>query len=151
MSCLNIIIHIIICEILQIFSLNSPICNYQLFVRHDSRSNGLEENSQDEQISSKRFRTSDDIETTGSLGTPPDRSVGSGEGVGSNGDGDGIIKTKKTKGRVKISMEYIPNKLRRYTTFSKRKSGIMKKVRNSSIELYLIYKLIFNFWNLQIK
>jgi len=35
---------------------------------------------------------------------------------------------KKTKGRVKIKMEYIGNKLRRYTTFSKRKTGIMKKV-----------------------
>lgn len=35
---------------------------------------------------------------------------------------------KKTKGRVKIKMEYIDNKLRRYTTFSKRKTGIMKKV-----------------------
>uniref|UniRef100_A0A915C9M2 Serum response factor homolog n=1 Tax=Parascaris univalens TaxID=6257 RepID=A0A915C9M2_PARUN len=34
---------------------------------------------------------------------------------------------KKTKGRVKIKMEYIGNKLRRYTTFSKRKTGIMKK------------------------
>ncbi|VDN54487.1 unnamed protein product [Dracunculus medinensis] len=30
-------------------------------------------------------------------------------------------------GRVKIKMEYIGNKLRRYTTFSKRKTGIMKK------------------------
>ena len=37
---------------------------------------------------------------------------------------------KKTKGRVKIKMEYIENKLRRYTTFSKRKTGIMKKVSN---------------------
>ena len=36
---------------------------------------------------------------------------------------------KKTKGRVKIKMEFIDNKLRRYTTFSKRKTGIMKKVR----------------------
>ncbi|CAD5111192.1 DgyrCDS525 [Dimorphilus gyrociliatus] len=35
--------------------------------------------------------------------------------------------TKKTKGRVKIKMEFIENKLRRYTTFSKRKTGIMKK------------------------
>lgn len=35
---------------------------------------------------------------------------------------------KKTRGRVRIQMEYIQNKLRRYTTFSKRKSGIMKKV-----------------------
>ena len=38
---------------------------------------------------------------------------------------------KKTKGRVKIKMEYIDNKLRRYTTFSKRKTGIMKKVINN--------------------
>ncbi|XP_064623861.1 serum response factor-like isoform X2 [Lineus longissimus] len=35
--------------------------------------------------------------------------------------------SKKTKGRVKIKMEFIENKLRRYTTFSKRKTGIMKK------------------------
>ncbi|KIH56460.1 hypothetical protein ANCDUO_13359 [Ancylostoma duodenale] len=32
-------------------------------------------------------------------------------------------------GRVKIKMEYIGNKLRRYTTFSKRKTGIMKKLK----------------------
>lgn len=36
-------------------------------------------------------------------------------------------KTKKTLGRVKIDMAYIDNKIRRYTTFSKRKTGIMKK------------------------
>ena len=36
--------------------------------------------------------------------------------------------SKKTRGRVKIKMEFIDNKLRRYTTFSKRKTGIMKKV-----------------------
>ncbi|XP_052269882.1 serum response factor-like isoform X4 [Dreissena polymorpha] len=34
---------------------------------------------------------------------------------------------KKTKGKVKIKMEFIENKLRRNTTFSKRKTGIMKK------------------------
>merc|ERR1719347_1816151 len=34
---------------------------------------------------------------------------------------------KKTRGRVKVKMEFIKNKLRRYTTFSKRKTGIMKK------------------------
>lgn len=39
---------------------------------------------------------------------------------------------KKTKGRVKIKMEYIDNKLRRYTTFSKRKTGIMKKVSSKN-------------------
>ena len=42
---------------------------------------------------------------------------------------------KKTKGRVKIKMEYIDNKLRRYTTFSKRKTGIMKKVRYGFLSL----------------
>ena len=36
-------------------------------------------------------------------------------------------KKKKTKGRVKINMEFIQDKTRRYTTFSKRKTGIMKK------------------------
>lgn len=36
-------------------------------------------------------------------------------------------RSKKTKGRVKIKMEFIENKIRRYTTFSKRKTGIMKK------------------------
>ncbi|XP_033629884.1 serum response factor-like [Asterias rubens] len=41
--------------------------------------------------------------------------------------GPGAKKSKKTKGRVKIKMEFIENKLRRYTTFSKRKTGIMKK------------------------
>lgn len=41
----------------------------------------------------------------------------------------GKTKAKKTKGRVKIKMEFIENKIRRYTTFSKRKTGIMKKVK----------------------
>ncbi|CAN9510012.1 unnamed protein product [Ophioblennius macclurei] len=41
--------------------------------------------------------------------------------------GSGVKPGKKTRGRVKIKMEFIDNKLRRYTTFSKRKTGIMKK------------------------
>merc|ERR1719225_1047372 len=45
----------------------------------------------------------------------------------SKGGGEGPPAGKKTKGRVKIKMEFIDNKLRRYTTFSKRKTGIMKK------------------------
>lgn len=40
---------------------------------------------------------------------------------------------KKTLGRVKIKMEYIKNKVRRYTTFSKRKTGMMKKVLSHSL------------------
>ncbi|KAM6081553.1 serum response factor isoform 2-T2 [Chlamydotis macqueenii] len=50
-------------------------------------------------------------------------------GVGGGGGGavSGAKPGKKTRGRVKIKMEFIDNKLRRYTTFSKRKTGIMKK------------------------
>jgi len=53
--------------------------------------------------------------------------------MNSNSDGqtwnkrEALPNGKKTKGRVKIKMEFIDNKLRRYTTFSKRKTGIMKK------------------------
>ena len=56
------------------------------------------------------------------------------DGTAANGLTNGAPKRvpppngKKTKGRVKIKMEFIDNKLRRYTTFSKRKTGIMKKV-----------------------
>ncbi|XP_069744002.1 serum response factor a isoform X6 [Narcine bancroftii] len=47
---------------------------------------------------------------------------------GGAGAAAGLKPGKKTRGRVKIKMEFIDNKLRRYTTFSKRKTGIMKKV-----------------------
>ena len=50
--------------------------------------------------------------------------------------------SKKTRGRVKIKMEFIDNKLRRYTTFSKRKTGIMKKVR---VPVPMIFIIIRNF------
>ncbi|XP_048338499.1 serum response factor [Sphaerodactylus townsendi] len=46
---------------------------------------------------------------------------------GVSGAVSGAKPGKKTRGRVKIKMEFIDNKLRRYTTFSKRKTGIMKK------------------------
>ncbi|XP_061845071.1 serum response factor isoform X3 [Colius striatus] len=48
-------------------------------------------------------------------------------GGGGAGAVSGAKPGKKTRGRVKIKMEFIDNKLRRYTTFSKRKTGIMKK------------------------
>ena len=57
-----------------------------------------------------------------------------GRGKGPQGGGGAASSdagSKKTKGRVKIKMEFIDNKLRRYTTFSKRKTGIMKKVSES--------------------
>ena len=44
-------------------------------------------------------------------------------------------KKKKTRGRVKIEIKYIDNKLRRCTTFSKRKTGIMKKVGYTLFEI----------------
>lgn len=50
--------------------------------------------------------------------------------VNSTSGGSEVTTDKKTRGRVRIRMEFISNKLRRYTTFSKRKTGIMKKVRN---------------------
>jgi serum response factor len=66
---------------------------------------------------------------------PPVTSAVDRGGSGGGGGGRGQVKGagldpatgKKTKGRVKIKMEFIDNKLRRYTTFSKRKTGIMKK------------------------
>lgn len=54
---------------------------------------------------------------------------------GSRSDTPTSKSAKKTKGRVRINMEFIDNKLRRYTTFSKRKSGIMKKVDNLSHQI----------------
>lgn len=60
----------------------------------------------------------------GSAVTPVTSAVAAPQKAGAKSLSNG----KKTKGRVKIKMEYIDNKLRRYTTFSKRKTGIMKKV-----------------------
>lgn len=54
---------------------------------------------------------------------------GTGRGAPVKSSSEGPPTGKKTKGRVKIKMEFIDNKLRRYTTFSKRKTGIMKKVK----------------------
>jgi hypothetical protein len=58
----------------------------------------------------------------------PASSMGDASDKGTLDSPETPVSKKKTKGRVKIKMEYIENKLRRYTTFSKRKTGIMKKV-----------------------
>ena len=63
----------------------------------------------------------------GHLGDHDDYPPGIGRGKQSPANTP-VPQGKKTKGRVKIKMEFIDNKLRRYTTFSKRKTGIMKKV-----------------------
>ncbi|KAJ8366040.1 hypothetical protein SKAU_G00148710 [Synaphobranchus kaupii] len=70
----------------------------------------------------KRERPEMEAATAGpEVGVPPGGYGGVAGGVA------GAKPGKKTRGRVKIKMEFIDNKLRRYTTFSKRKTGIMKK------------------------
>jgi len=60
-------------------------------------------------------------------GAPGGGVRGRGSSAGSKASAAEVAASKKTRGRVKIKMEFIDNKLRRYTTFSKRKTGIMKK------------------------
>ncbi|XP_058497022.1 serum response factor-like isoform X1 [Solea solea] len=60
-------------------------------------------------------------------GVKRERSDGKAGHQAASGGVPGARPGKKTRGRVKIKMEFIDNKLRRYTTFSKRKTGIMKK------------------------
>lgn len=79
--------------------------------------------------------TNDAYATTASIATPTGSAVTTATPQQQTKAGANPPKSlsngKKTKGRVKIKMEYIDNKLRRYTTFSKRKTGIMKKVSDS--------------------
>jgi hypothetical protein len=48
---------------------------------------------------------------------------------GQDDDSDTVDVPEKRSGRRKIKIEYINDKSRRHITFSKRKAGIMKKVR----------------------
>lgn len=50
-------------------------------------------------------------------------------GGGEEDDSDGSGIPDKRSGRRKIKIEYINDKSRRHITFSKRKAGIMKKVK----------------------
>ena len=70
---------------------------------------------------------------------PPGPGAGRGKVTGPPTPANG----KKTKGRVKIKMEFIDNKLRRYTTFSKRKTGIMKKVNRETCPILSTAQLKF--------
>lgn len=88
----------------------------------DSDSADDEESSMLDRRGVKRERS--EMEVGGSSGSNAALSAGYG-GVSSGVAG--AKPGKKTRGRVKIKMEFIDNKLRRYTTFSKRKTGIMKK------------------------
>ena len=53
---------------------------------------------------------------------------------------------KKTRGRVKIKIEFIQDKQKRCTTFSKRKAGLMKKshelatLTGSQVKIYILIK-----------
>ena len=90
-----------------------------------------------------------DAHSKGNLGTKPGGGRDSSSGGGGDdehldkkfkqvhGDGDEDededddeegVKGKARTGRRKIKIEYIEDKSRRHITFSKRKSGIMKKV-----------------------
>lgn len=51
------------------------------------------------------------------------------ESGGDDDDDDEKPKSDKKAGRRKIKIEFIQDKSRRHITFSKRKAGIMKKVR----------------------
>jgi hypothetical protein len=68
---------------------------------------------------------------------------GTGRGAPLKSGSEGPPTGKKTKGRVKIKMEFIDNKLRRYTTFSKRKTGIMKKVKPALLLFLIIHTYIY--------
>lgn len=54
------------------------------------------------------------------------------EGDNLPSDEDEHVEKKEKKGRRKIKIEFIADKSRRHITFSKRKSGIMKKVSDLS-------------------
>ncbi|XP_043246272.1 serum response factor-like isoform X1 [Amphibalanus amphitrite] len=91
-------------------------------------SNPLKRTAQDAGFSDQRqceMPSSDDDGSISDKFSIPQTSVSPTEGQPKISDASPVV--KKTKGRVKIKMEFIDNKLRRYTTFSKRKTGIMKK------------------------
>lgn len=99
-------------------------------------------------------RSIDDSQSNGSLSTKPGGAKTSSGNVGGGGDDEHLDKKfkqvhgdgdedddddddeegakggNKRTGRRKIKIEYIEDKSRRHITFSKRKSGIMKKVRS---------------------
>ncbi|XP_026539618.1 serum response factor isoform X2 [Notechis scutatus] len=95
-----------------------------------SGSEGDSDSAEDEELVGERRgikRTLGDME----LGVGGAEAVAAAAAAGAYGGVSGAVSGakpgKKTRGRVKIKMEFIDNKLRRYTTFSKRKTGIMKK------------------------
>lgn len=74
---------------------------------------------------------------SGDAPPPPNNPNGKGKAVAmpdqdqdpGSGDDSETEKPSKRSGRRKIKIEYIEDKNRRHITFSKRKAGIMKKVK----------------------
>ncbi|XP_044285087.1 serum response factor isoform X2 [Varanus komodoensis] len=96
-----------------------------------SASEGESDSAEDEELVGDRRglkRTLGDMELGVVTGPEAAAAAAAAAGYGGvSGSVSGAKPGKKTRGRVKIKMEFIDNKLRRYTTFSKRKTGIMKK------------------------
>lgn len=96
-----------------------------------SGSEGDSESGEEEELGAERRglkRSLSEMELGVVVGGPEASAAATGGYGPVSGAVSGAKPGKKTRGRVKIKMEFIDNKLRRYTTFSKRKTGIMKKV-----------------------
>ncbi|XP_078225336.1 serum response factor isoform X1 [Callithrix jacchus] len=95
-----------------------------------SGSEGDSESGEEEELGAERRglkRSLSEMEIGMVVGGPEASAAATGGYGPVSGAVSGAKPGKKTRGRVKIKMEFIDNKLRRYTTFSKRKTGIMKK------------------------
>ncbi|XP_065486784.1 serum response factor isoform X1 [Caloenas nicobarica] len=93
-----------------------------------SGSEGDSDSAEEEELGSERRGVKRGLaEAAAAAGPAAGAAAAAYSGGGAGGAVSGAKPGKKTRGRVKIKMEFIDNKLRRYTTFSKRKTGIMKK------------------------
>ncbi|KAM6128114.1 serum response factor isoform 1-T1 [Pterocles gutturalis] len=94
-----------------------------------SGSEGDSESAEEEELGGERRGVKRGLAEAAAAAGPAAGAAAAAYSAGGGGGGavSGAKPGKKTRGRVKIKMEFIDNKLRRYTTFSKRKTGIMKK------------------------
>ncbi|XP_075269400.1 serum response factor isoform X2 [Opisthocomus hoazin] len=96
-----------------------------------SGSEGDSESAEEEELGGERRGVKRGLPEAAAAAAGPAAGAAAAAYSGGVGGGGGAVSGakpgKKTRGRVKIKMEFIDNKLRRYTTFSKRKTGIMKK------------------------
>ncbi|XP_040467987.1 serum response factor isoform X2 [Falco naumanni] len=96
-----------------------------------SGSEGDSESAEEEELGGERRGVKRGLAEAAAAAAGPAAGAAAAAYSGGVGGGGGAVSGakpgKKTRGRVKIKMEFIDNKLRRYTTFSKRKTGIMKK------------------------